>query len=288
MREFQHKVTTPDGVTLSVRECLPDAGPALRNLLFLHGVSEHGGRYVEFSQAATADGWRVIIPDHRGHGLSSGARVHIREFQQYLNDVRLICRHFSLDPHRTAIVGHSMGGLVTARLLETGEPAALAACLLSPYLGSRVHIDAYTLFLGRILSVVWPTFQFRTRVKAVDLSVDEEYLRRRREDKLIARAVTARWYFAVQIALRQVHADAARIHTPLLIVQGDADKVVDPDATQAWFNKLRQTDRTLQILPGRRHELLQEPDRVETTRYVLQWLDERISGAAKLSGVSQP
>ncbi len=276
MREFQHTVTTSDGIQLFVRECLPDESAARRNLLLVHGVSEHGGRYAEFARAATADGWRVLIPDQRGHGLSTGVRVHLTQFDEYLEDLRLLCRHFSLDPRQTAFVGHSMGGLVVARLLQSPGDLAAAACLLSPYLRLRIHVDRLTLVLGRILATAWPTYRFPTRVRSGDLSQDQHYLEERRKDLLIVRSVTAGWFFAVQRALQQVHAEASHIRPPLLVMQGDQDHVVDPQATERWFQLLGNEDRELQMLPGHLHELLQEPDRQQTTRRILDWLDLRV------------
>lgn len=276
MREFQHTVTTADGVRLFVREALPDVTVATRSLLFVHGACEHGGRYAEFSRAATDAGWRVLIPDQRGHGLSTGRRVYIRHFDQYLDDLRLVCRHFSLDPQLTAIVGHSMGGLVAARLMQSPGNLAAAACLLSPYMGLQIHVDRFTLTLGRILERIWPTYRFASRVKSADLARDPEYLERRRQDQLIQRFVTARWFFAVQRAVRQAHTDAGLLRIPLLVLQGEADHIVNPQATQDWFELVGSTDRTLRMLPGHLHELLQETDRMDTTRNVLKWLDERV------------
>jgi len=80
----------------------------------------------------------------------------------------------------------------------------------------------------------------------------------------------------MQRALVQVHADIARIQRPLLILQGDQDQVVDPQATEAWFESLNLQDRTLDMLPGHLHELLQESDRILTTDRILKWLDERV------------
>lgn len=279
MREYQHTVTTADGLKLFVREYLPEAAPPQRNLLLIHGACEHGGRYAEFAQAATAAGWRLLIPDHRGHGLSSGVRVHVSRFNEYVDDIRLHCRHFSLEPGRTAIIGHSMGGLVVARLLESHPELVTAACLLSPYLGLQIRVDAPTLFAGRVLACVWPWYRFRSRVRAADLSPDEQYLNQRRHDQLIQRGVTAGWFFAVEKTLREVHAEASRIHTPLLVVQGDQDRIVNPQATIDWFPTISSTDRQLDVLPGRLHELLQETDREQTTQRVLEWLGQRVPKA---------
>lgn len=279
MREYQHTVTTTDGLKLFVREYLPEGPAPQRNLLFIHGACEHGGRYAEFAEAATAAGWRLLIPDHRGHGLSGGMRVHVARFEEYLDDVQRHCRHFSLAPEHTAIIGHSMGGLVVARLLESDTELATAACLLSPYLGLQIRIDFGTWFIGRILAWVWPWYRFKSRVRANDLSPDPNYLELRRTDKLIQKSITAGWFFAVQRALREVHLDAARVHTPLLAVQGDQDRIVTPQATIDWFQKISSLDRKLDVLPGRLHELLQENDRRQTAQLVLEWLGERVKGA---------
>ncbi len=276
MQEHRHTVTSDDGLKLFVREYLPEGPPPQRNLVLIHGACEHGGRYVEFAQAATGAGWRLLIPDHRGHGLSEGIRVHVGRFDEYLDDVRLHCRHFALDPARTAIIGHSLGGLVVARLLEADGGLVTAACLLSPYLGLQIRIDARTWILGRLLTWTWPWYRFRSRVRAADLSPDQNYLEERKKDELINRSVTAGWFFAVQQALREVHDDAARVTTPLLVVQGDQDRVVTPQTTIDWFHKISSVDRQLEILPGHLHELLQEIDRQQTAQLVLDWLGKRV------------
>ena len=270
LREYHHTVTTADGLKLFVREYVPDGPPPQRNLLFIHGASEHGGRYAEFAQAATAAGWRVLIPDHRGHGLSGGVRVYVKRFEEYLDDVRLHCRHFSLAPDRTAIVGHSLGGLIVAQLLETDGKVVSAACLLSPYFGLEVEVPPWTLFAGRILA----------RVRSADLSPDPQYLDLRRQDQLIQRSVTAGWFFVVQKTLREVHCAAHRVTSPLLVVQGDQDRVVTPQRTIDWFQKISSADRQLVVLPGHLHELLQELDRQQTTQLVLDWLGPRVPVSA--------
>ncbi len=276
MTEFQHTVTTPDGIRLLVREYLPEGPAARHSLLFQHGACEHGGRYAEFARAATSAGWRVLIPDLRGHGLSTGCRVYVRSFDDYLADVRLLCRHFSLDPRHTVFVGHSLGGLIVARLLEIQGDAAVAACLLSPYLGLQIHIDRFTWLMGKILSQVWPRYRFRSRVRAVDLSQDQNYLEERRKDLLIQRSLTAGWFFAVQRALKQVHDQASQFQSPLLVLQSDPDHVVNPQATRQWFQTVGSADRTLELMPNHFHELLQETDREQTAQRILKWLDERV------------
>jgi alpha-beta hydrolase superfamily lysophospholipase len=288
LREFQHVVTTSDGVQLSVREYLPDATPFERTLLFIHGACEHGGRYSDFAKAATVAGWRVLIPDLRGHGRSTGVKVYVRQFGEYLSDLELICRHFSFETSRTAIVGHSLGGLITARWLQVYPGQVSAACLLSPYLGLKIHVDRLTWIAGQILLWTWPWFRFKSRVRSADLSQDQEYLQERRKDELISRFVTAGWFFAVQHALGQVHEAAPQVTLPLLVLQGDQDHVTDPQATQAWFARISSSDRTLELLAGGLHELLQGKNCQPVFQRILEWLTAHCGTNSQLEAAKEP
>jgi len=269
--EHQHFVTTPDGLKLFVREYLPDEAFE-RTLLFIHGACEHGGRYSAFATAATQAGWRVLIPDLRGHGVSDGVRVHVHHFDQYLRDIDQIYRHFTLNASHTAIIGHSMGGLVAARWLQVDSGRVFAACLLSPYLGLKIRVDRFSWIAGQVLLRIWPWFRFRSRVRSADLSVDQEYLAARRKDCLIVPSVTAGWFFAVQEALRQVHTEASRISLPLLMLQGEQDHVTDPEAAKAWFSQTSSTDKSLDLIADGLHELLQGRNREPTFQWILDWL----------------
>jgi alpha-beta hydrolase superfamily lysophospholipase len=151
-----------------------------------------------------------------------------------------------------------------------------AACLLSPYLGLQIHVDRFTLILGRVVATIWPWYRFRSRVRGADLSRDDNYLTERRQDLLIQRSVTAGWYFAIQRALQQVHATASQIQVPLLVLQSELDHIVKAQATKDWFDNTTSADRTFELLPDHLHELLQETDRQATSRRILDWLDARV------------
>src|SRR5688572_7487903 len=111
IRDRETEIATPDRHRLFVRCYEPQLSTG-RTLLIAHGASEHGGRYRHVTEFFAAQGWTVIIGDHRGHGRSTGVRTHVKRFRQYAQDLELIRAHFGLAPETTAILGHSMGGLV--------------------------------------------------------------------------------------------------------------------------------------------------------------------------------
>ncbi len=153
------EIPTPDKQRLFVRRYESRKDAAERTLLIVHGASEHGARYEHVAEFFAEQGWNVIVGDHRGHGRSSGVRTHIKSFRQYAQDLELIREHFELAPRSTAILGHSMGGLIAIRHAQLFPNRVAGLVLVSPLLRVKVAIPRRKVVLGRVLSVLAPRAQ---------------------------------------------------------------------------------------------------------------------------------
>jgi pimeloyl-ACP methyl ester carboxylesterase len=93
-------------------------------LLWLHGGMGHGPdwRYI-FTQPPA--GYRLIAPDLRGHGRSTGAAATY-SFKQSARDVFGLLDHLQVD--RVKVIGLSGGG-ITALHMATMQPARVAAMI---------------------------------------------------------------------------------------------------------------------------------------------------------------
>jgi alpha-beta hydrolase superfamily lysophospholipase len=110
------EVLTPDGERLFVRHYQSQTHPADRTLLISHGASEHGERYRHIAEFFAGQGWNVVVGDHRGHGRSTGVPTHVRSFGHYARGPGIdSLATLVLNPRSTAVLGHSMGGLVAVR-----------------------------------------------------------------------------------------------------------------------------------------------------------------------------
>lgn len=94
-------------------------------LLWLHGGMGHGAdwRYIFKEPPA---GHRLIAPDLRGHGRSTGAGPTY-SFKQSANDVFMLLDHLHID--RVKVIGLSGGG-ITALHLATIQPRRVAAMVI--------------------------------------------------------------------------------------------------------------------------------------------------------------
>ena len=93
-------------------------------LLWLHGGMGHGPDWTYIFKDVPA-GYRLIAPDLRGHGRSTGARATY-SFKQSALDVFALLDHLRID--RIKIVGLSGGG-ITAFHMATLQPARVTALI---------------------------------------------------------------------------------------------------------------------------------------------------------------
>jgi len=273
------EVLTPDGERLFVRHYESQTDPADRTLLISHGASEHGERYRHIAEFFAGQGWNVVVGDHRGHGRSTGVPTHVRSFGHYARDLELIRSHFGLAPKATAVLGHSMGGLVAIRHAQMFPQATAGLVLVSPLLRVKVPIPRRTLALGRVLSIVAPRTRFRSRVDPSTTTRCPDALNRRLNDGLMHGSVTARWFYAMRSGLHLAWKAAHKITSPILILQAGLDEIVDPKAPELWLKRVPSSDAFFQCFPDHFHELLNEPDWPETAALISNWLQQRIPPA---------
>jgi lysophospholipase len=277
------RIACSDGVSLLVRHYEPVPDPPGRTLLVVHGLSEHGDRYDHVARYFARRGWRVVVPDARGHGQSGGTATHVRRFRWYCEDLNAVLDAAGAEPERTAVIAHSMGGLIAVRHTQRFPGRTAALVLMSPLLRVRVRVPAGLFVLGRVLSFVAPRARFRSRIDPSLTTRNSEALARRLTDPLIHRSVTAGWFFAMRRALRNAWREAPQMRVPLLLVQAGHDRIVDPDASREWLETAGSPDRTFECLPEHYHELLNEPDWSSTADFVARWLDARVPVAQRIA-----
>ncbi|MCU4165184.1 alpha/beta fold hydrolase [Carboxylicivirga caseinilyticus] len=87
--------------------------PNGRNIVLLHGKNFNGAYWKTTINALTKEGYRVIVPDQIGFGKSSKPDHFHYTFQQLANNTKTLLD--SLNINKTAILGHSMGGMLATR-----------------------------------------------------------------------------------------------------------------------------------------------------------------------------
>ena len=274
MRHQTSMTTTPDGLRLHQQTWLGDAPKAA--VVLVHGYAEHSGRYAHVAERFTEAGYDIYAFDLRGHGRSEGQpRVlvlsiddHTGDLERFLTSVRERTGNLPL-----FLLGHSMGGAISARFLVDGDHGLKGAILSAPAV-RRAGIlgrplEGFFFFFARR----WPRLPF-PKIASDRVSRDPEVVEHYDNDPLIYRdGMPFGTAAAVVDSARYVDMHAGQIELPIFIGHGTGDKIVNFIASERLHERIGSQDKTLKLYPGFYHEILNEPEREQVMQDMLDWLD---------------
>nr|WP_298414000.1 alpha/beta hydrolase [uncultured Halomonas sp.] len=231
----------------------------------VHGYFDHLGLYRHLLECLLAQGLRVVLWDLPGHGLSSGARATIDDFQEYGTCLQALQRHLLLEglaPQPWIGIGQSTGAAILATdALAQGKDAPWhALVLLAPLVRPWGWHQANWLhwlaspFIGSIPRTYRPN------------STDTEFVAFLREsDPLQTDRLTLSWVSAMRRWMTHLLALPAS-DVPVLILQGEQDLTVDwqwnLDVLKGKFPAAE-----VHYHPDARHHLVNETDSIRQTLF---------------------
>ena len=260
-----HFIASADGTRLRVVRFGPSSPAPGRDLLVVHGLAEHAGRYNHVAAAFVARGWRVSVLELRGHGHSGGKRGHVQRWQEYVDDVSAAVSTMAAD---YAILAHSRGGLVTLESLRLGL-APRRVALSNPLLGVRVHAPALKVAAARGLSYVWPSLSLTNELDPALLSRDPAVGAAYAVDPLVYNTITPRWYTEMRAAIQRVVTSAYTL--PIRFHLSETDPVTDPPVARELASRVASMD--VREYPGMLHEILNEIGKDAVIADIADWLE---------------
>jgi len=273
-REERH-VRGPGQREIFSRSWLPDDPSA--SILLVHGFAEHSGRYEEVATWLASRGFAVHAFDHQGHGRSSGRRCYVRRFSDLLDDTEQeLARAHSANPGLPLfVVGHSMGGLITASLAVERKPDVSGFVTSGAALATPATMSRSRRWLLLALRRIAPTLSLASGLDPEGLSTDPAVIRAYLEDPLVERRITTSLAAEMFATMDRTSRRASEVTSPLLALHGEDDPICPPSGSRA-FAAATPRGRYLGF-PGMRHEIFNEPGREIVFESMRKWLGESSS-----------
>lgn len=276
---MQHETgsfTGLDATPIFTQSWLPD-GPPHAQIVLAHGIGEHSGRYAHVAAHVTAHGLALHALDHRGHGLSGGARLWVKAFDDFATDLRTFidarCAAASVP---LFLYGHSMGALIALRTVQHSD-AGLAGLILS---GTPLKPAGDTPLVRVVLGAlerVLPRARLVPGVKLEDLSTDPAVGTAYAADPLVQQGMLPLHIsFELLRARSQARAALPGVTLPVLVLHGAQDALTLPDAAHQLSAALGTTDLTVRLYPGLRHEVHNEPAQGTVLDDLTTWVTARL------------
>lgn len=243
-------------------------------LVFVHGAFQAAWCWDEnFLDFFAGHGYRAVAFSLRGHGSSPRSKpVRTCSIADYVEDLRSICADLTPKP---VLIGHSMGGFVVQKYLETHDaPGAVLMASAPP----RGHLKSLTrLFRQR----PWNCMKFGLTGDPSDLYGTSDGFRTLYFSERTADAVLADAARRFQLdSLRALNLDMTlghrvipeRVSTPVLVLGGESDGTytqTDVLTTAAAYSTIAE------FFPETGHQMMLDSTWASVAQRIHMWLTSR-------------
>jgi len=240
-------------------------------LLFVHGKWHGAWCWDEhFLPFFAEQGYEAYALSLRGHGASKG-KIWGASIADYVNDVEQVAGGLKTRP---VLIGHSMGGFITQKYLEThGAPAAVLLTSIPPYglwPATFALLRRHPLVVLKVLAQLrmYPVVETAALAQDVLFSANMSseqvaaYQKRFNDESFRA--------YLDELGLNLVH--AKKVKTPLLVIGAEKDAVISQKAVR---DTAKAYGASAEMFPGTAHDVMLESGWEAVAKRILEWLKER-------------
>lgn len=268
-----HTLAAFDGCRLNLHAW--DCASPRANIVLVHGLGEHVGRYALVASWLTARGFRCVGFDQRGHGLSDGPRGVIPTDDALQRDLELVVDAARAPGSPLLLLGHSMGGAVVAQFVAQRRRPLDGIVMTSPALAADLSLlQRLQLAIGRRLA---PDLAQGNGLDATKIAHDAAVVRAYMQDPLVHDRISARLAHSVLDAGAMARAAASAWSLPTLLLYAGDDHLVAARGSDAFAASAPAEVVEHERFDALYHEILNEGALAAPVYARLErWLDARV------------
>ncbi|MGI6781599.1 MAG: lysophospholipase [Acholeplasmataceae bacterium] len=242
---------------------------SLANILIVHGIAEHSGRYDHVVKKLNTAKFNVFRFDLRGHGKSGGKRGYVKNLNTLLSDVNHLVEHIrDKYPGKIFLLGHSLGGGITniyASLYFNidGYISSGAATDMVP------QMKPFKIIPYQLLRWVTIKNNLSNNSLATIKQVEEDY----QNDPYVLKKYKIGYVGDVMIKGGKIlKQNYDNITVPALIMHGLGDPIVPVQFSEVLYERIASKDKELVIFDQSLHEIYNDCEKEEVIEKTIDWL----------------
>jgi acylglycerol lipase len=246
------------------------------NIVFIHGLGEHIGRYAEWADWLNKEGFGFTGVDLPGHGKSDGSRGNIKSYdltdemiEILLNGVR---NTFPGIP--VFLYGHSLGGGIILDYILRKAPEIKGAIATAPWLRLSFQPSKFKIGLANIMKNIMPNLAQPSGLVVDHISHDITVIEKYKSDSLVHDKISVSLFQNAMSAGANSLDNASGLKIPLLLMHGSDDLICSPEGSREFASRTNLAE--LKIWDGGYHELHNELFRSVVFAWLLNWLNKTI------------
>lgn len=251
----------------------------IANVYLVHGFGEHSSRYEAEAARLNAAGFSVYTYDQRGHGKSEGVRGYMERFENFVSDCQTFFNEYWDDEVPGFIYGHSVGALVSVNFLidHKFNPSNLLG-VVTTGAAMKISRDIAPLLqkVSGIVGAILPKLR-TVKIDSSFISRDPEVVKTYDSDPLILREGThARTGAELIKIMKKMESKFPHFKHPLLVMYGGADKLIEPQGSELFYEKAGSEDKEIVNFEKSYHEITRDYDKDKVMNKMISWMKDRL------------
>ena len=250
-----------------------------KNIVLIHGNFVNDTSWLEWKRYYEQKGYKVYTPANPGHdGDPAELRSKVHPdlvktgFIDIVNNIAKLIDGFSEKP---LIIGHSMAGMATMKLIEMGKAAAGVSIdgappknVFPPFQTLKVALPAFGFFSFKkyfMGSRQWYDHAFFNTIPVAE-----------KEKAFEKFAVPESYKVSRQLVLNSFsNIDFKKPHAPILFIGGGSDNIFPPGLTRSIAGKYKDVNSRVdvKIFDGKSHFICGEPGWEKVADHILNWYE---------------
>jgi pimeloyl-ACP methyl ester carboxylesterase len=250
-----------------------------KTIVLIHGNFVNNTSWTEWKNYYEQKGYRVYSPANPGHeGNPSELRKNVHPDlvkTGFIDVVKNIEKLINTLPEKPLIIGHSMAGMATLKLVEMGAASAGVSIdgappknVFPPFQTLKTVLPAFGFFSSRnyyMGSRKWYDYAFFNTIPATE-----------KEQAFEKYAVPESYKVSRELVLNSFsNIDFKQSHAPILFIGGGSDHIFPPGLTQTIAGKYKDANSRVdvKIFEGKSHFICGEQGWEKVADYILDWYE---------------
>lgn len=247
-------------------------------LLLVHGIGEHSGRYQDIIPEFLRMGLNVFAYDQYGHGKSEGKRGTIDTPNRLVEDLLSMRQEAQRRAPNLPLIlfGHSMGGAVVAKFLvqyQKSEYRPDYAVLSSPAL--KTHLSFFAHLSSCVMQALAPNMVI-THHLSMKVSHRPEINAQLKQDPLCHKKISSSLSTFILGAGEAARASAPDWQVPTLLLYAGKDFLVDAKGSAQFAASASQVVEA-HCFTDYYHEIFHETNPQPVYDCLQQWLTRQLT-----------
>ena len=252
------------------------------NFIFIHDLLEYHGRYLDIANRllqSFKNRSSVSLIDLRGHGLSTGTRHYVEDFESFSKDLILFLRYLKIvnedEKNKFIIVGQGMGALVCLDAYLKSRDQIDGLIISNPILKSFIPFVDILSKNNRYLKWPYLAIKLPFHLNGFDIVKNIDLAEKFNSDPLVGHYMTLGLMLETLDCIKKVKKKSYLIDKPTLMLTSKDSTISDYNMSKIFYKSLDKDHVSYSEFDRMKHDILNCENKKVVFKTIISWLNEK-------------